>query len=226
MTLLDRHIDFVHALRRAGLTVSLAEALDAVQAIGVVGIADRERLRASYAATIVKRKRHRESFDEIFDLYFPARVGDGAQSADTAVGRTPEPADTAVGRLPDGPAELAAFQDQLVTALGMGDPEAMEALAREAVQRFGLIRGRGPGEQRWSTYNVMNRTSPESLIDRTMKGLLGELDDDPSIRRLVEAQVKSFERLVDAEVRRRAAEVRGPEYVARHTVTRSIEQRD
>lgn len=226
MTLLDRHIDFVHALRRAGLTVSLAEALDAVQAIGVVGIADRERLRASYAATMVKRQSHRESFDEIFDLYFPARVGDGAQSADTAVGRTPEPADTAVGRLPDGPAELAAFQDQLVTALGMGDPEAMEALAREAVQRFGLIRGRGPGEQRWSTYNVMNRTSPESLIDRTMKGLLGELDDDPSIRRLVEAQVKSFERLVDAEVRRRAAEVRGPEYVARHTVTRSIEQRD
>lgn len=231
MTILDRHLDFVHALRRAGLSVSLAEALDAVQAIEVVGIADRERLRATYAATMVKRQSHRQGFDEIFDLFFPARVGHGMPApTDAEVGAD---AMTAAGspsgaglNLPDGPAELAAFQEQLVTALGMGDPDAMEALAREAVQRFGLIRGRGPGEQRWSTYNVMNRTSPESLIDRTMKGLLGQLDDDPAIRRLVQAQVEVFERLVDAEVRRRAAEVRGPEYVARHTVAKSLEQRD
>ncbi len=237
MTLLDRHIEFVHALRQAGLNVSLAEALDAVAAIEVVGIADRERLRASYAATMVKRQSHRRGFDEIFDLFFPARVGDGLPASGDVNycrldeigggGATGSEAETAgVGRLADGPEELAAFQEQLVTAMGMGDPEVMAALAREAVQRFGLIRGRGPGEQRWSTYNVMNRTSPESLIQRTMQGLLGELDDDPAIRRLVQAQVESFERLVDAEVRRRAAEVRGPEYVARHTVARSIEQRD
>ena len=238
MSILDRHLDFVHALRRTGMAVSLAEALDAVHAIELTGIADRERLRATYAATLVKRQSHRSAFDEIFDLYFPARVGAG--SALDTQGLTQSLAEgltegqvgdgakdlSAAGLLADGPEQLAAFQEQLVTALGMGDPDAMEALAREAVQRFGLIRGRSEGEQRWSTYNVMNRTSPESLIERTMQGLLGELDDDPSIRRLVEAQVKVFERLVDAEVRRRAAEVRGPDYVARYTVEKSLEQRD
>ncbi|HNI71371.1 MAG TPA: hypothetical protein PLO27_08615, partial [Marmoricola sp.] len=81
MTLLDRHIEFVHALRQAGLNVSLAEALDAVAAIEVVGIADRERLRATYAATMVKRQSHRRGFDEIFDLFFPARVGDGLSAS-------------------------------------------------------------------------------------------------------------------------------------------------
>jgi uncharacterized protein with von Willebrand factor type A (vWA) domain len=99
-------------------------------------------------------------------------------------------------------------------------------LAREAVQRFGLIRGRGQGEQRWSSYNVMNRVSPSELVDRVLQGLLGTLDDDPALRRLVEAQVAAFENLVDTEVRRRAAEVRGPQHVARYTVRKSIEQID
>ena len=108
----------------------------------------------------------------------------------------------------------------------MGDPDALAMLAREAVQRFGLIRGRGPGEQRWSSYNVVNRVSPEELVAKALAGLGQETDDDPAMRRLVEAQVQAFEQLVDAEVRRRAAEVRGPQHVARHTVRPAIEQVD
>jgi uncharacterized protein with von Willebrand factor type A (vWA) domain len=47
---------------------------------------------------------------------------------------------------------------------------------------------------------------------------------DPATRRLVEAQARAFEALVEGEVRRRAAEVRGPDHVARHTVRPTIEQ--
>lgn len=214
MTLLDRHIAFVEALRSAGLPVSLSEGLDAVHAIGSLGIDDRETLRAAYAATLVKRQPHRPGFDHVFDLYFPALVGSPAS------GRTEE-------RGPgDGPEDLAEFRETLTDALGMGDPDALELLAREAVQRFGLIRGRGPGEQRWSSYNVMNRVSPSELVGRVMRGMGLEPDDDPSTRRLVEAQARVFEGLVDAEVRRRAAEVRGPEHVARYTVRKSIDQLD
>jgi uncharacterized protein with von Willebrand factor type A (vWA) domain len=74
----------------------------------------------------------------------------------------------------------------------------------------------------------MNRVSPDELVERALKGLLGEeaWGDDPSLRRLVEQQALSFERLVDSEVRRRAAEVRGPQHVARHTVRPAIEQID
>jgi uncharacterized protein with von Willebrand factor type A (vWA) domain len=212
MTLLDRHIAFVEALRSAGLPVSLSEGLDAVHAIGSLGIEDRETLRAAYAATLVKRQPHRPGFDHVFDLYFPALVG--------------SPAATEPGELRDGPEDLAGFRETLTDALGMGDPDALELLAREAVQRFGLIRGRGPGEQRWSSYNVMNRVSPSELVGRVMRGMGLEPDDDPSTRRLVEAQVRVFEGLVDAEVRRRAAEVRGPEHVARYTVRKSIDQLD
>jgi uncharacterized protein with von Willebrand factor type A (vWA) domain len=77
VTLLDRHIAFVEALRSAGLPVSLSEGLDAVHAVGRLGLDDRETLRAAYAATLVKRHPHRPGFDQVFDLYFPALVGNG-----------------------------------------------------------------------------------------------------------------------------------------------------
>jgi len=210
--LLDRHLAFIEALRAAGLPVSLSEGLDAVHAITSLGLGERETLRAAYAATLVKRQPHRPAFDQVFDLYWPALVGDGGRDA--------------AGDSPDGPEELADFREALVEALGMGDPDALGLLAREAVQRFGLIRGRGPGEQRWSSYNVMNRVSPAELVARVLHGLGLELDQDVATRRLVDAQVRAFEGLVEAEVRRRAAEVRGPEHVARYTVRKSVDQLD
>ncbi len=236
MSLLDRHIAFVEALREAGLPVSLAEGLDAVEAIAALGIGEREALRAAYAATVVKRQNHRPGFDQVFDLYFPALVGDGTDPAAGTVPGARDPApveedtDPAEPSGADGPQALAEFREALVTAMGMGDPDALATLAREAVQRFGLIRGRGPGEQRWSSYNVVNRVSPEDLVERTLRALLGDsagaARDEPSLRRLVEAQSRAFEALVDSEVRRRAAEVRGPEHVARHSVRPAIEQID
>lgn len=213
MSLLDRHVDFLDSLREAGLPVSLAEGLDAVRAIEALGIDDRDALRAAYASTLVKRQTHRPAFDQIFDLFFPRAVGG------TAVHEEDEP-------LTDGPEDLQAFRDQLTEALTMGDSDMLQMMATEAVERFGRIRGRGQGEQRWSSYNVMNRVSPDSLVDRVLKGLLGDLDDDQGLRRDVQRQVRIFEQAVDADVSRRAAEVRGADYVARHTVRTSIDQLD
>ncbi len=219
MTLLDRHVAFVEALRAAGLPVSLSEGLDAAHAVGAVGLTERESLRAAYAATLVKRQPHRPAFDQVFDLYFPALVGEGTQAEADSDTTESDP-------LGDGPAELADFRERLVTALGIGDPDALTLLAREAVRRFGLIRGRQSGDQRWSSYNAMNRVSPGDLVARVLAGMGLALDQDRATRRLVEAQVAAFESAVDVEVRRRAAEVRGPEHIARHTVRPSIERID
>ncbi|MCW2836594.1 MAG: hypothetical protein JWQ15_708, partial [Marmoricola sp.] len=223
MSLLDRHIEFVEALRDAGLPVSLAEGLEAVRAIDALGMAQRETLRAAYAATLLKRQNHRAGFDQVFDLYFPRLVGDGARGRGVETLADSRSSTDVAG---DGPGALADFREALTTAMAMGDPDAMLVLAREGVARFGLIRGRGPGEQRWSSYNVMNRVSPDELVDRALQGLGADTGEDPSLRRLVEARARAFERMVDAEVRRRAAEVRGPQHVARHTIRPAIEQVD
>lgn len=247
MSLLDRDIEFVEALRAAGLPVSLAEGLDAVRAIERLGLGHRETLRTAYAATLVKRQSHRPSFDPIFDLYFPKLVGEGGPPTAPA-GYSPtnwlDNSDDAqpdrqglsegAGELADSPQALADFREALATAMALGDPDALAMLAREGVQRFGVIRGRGPGEQRWSAYNVLTRVTPEELVVQALRGLglsttaTGEAgtEEDPSLRRLVEAQAQVFTDLVEAEVRRRAAEVRGPQHVAQHTVRPAIEQVD
>jgi uncharacterized protein with von Willebrand factor type A (vWA) domain len=228
MSLLDRHLAFVRALRSAGLPVSLSEGLDAARAVGELGLEDREVLRAAYAATLVKRRPHRPGFDQVFDLYFPALVGEGIVPQEKHRDEGEPGADrVGLSAAADGPQELADFREALAGALEEDDPDALELLAREAVQRFGLIRGRGPGEQRWSSYNVMNRVAPRELVARILRGLAGgALDGEPATRRLVEARARVFEGLVDAEVRRRAAEIRGPEHVAKYTVRTSIDQVD
>lgn len=232
MTLVDRHLEFVAALRAAGLPVSLAEGLDAVRALETLGLCDREAVRSGYAATVLKHEVHRPAFDRIFDLFFPPLVGPDeiAQHVVNPDSDKSPSSRVAPSGLGDGPQDLADFRERLEEALALGDPDLLGAMAREAVSRFGRIQGRGPGEQRWSSYNVGNRVSPQTLVERILTGLLGEMDRDPAeeteVRRAIQRQIESFNRLVEGDVSRRAAEVRGPEYVARHTVRPSIDQLD
>src|SRR4051794_38746664 len=72
--MIDRHVGFMRALREAGLPVSLAEGLDAANALTVIDLAGRETLREAYAATVVKRPSHGPGSDVLFDLWSPAVI--------------------------------------------------------------------------------------------------------------------------------------------------------
>jgi len=65
----DRLIDFVDALRVAGLRPSVSETLDAAAAVAAVGV-ERSSLRESLSAELVKDQADRPVYDEIFDRYF------------------------------------------------------------------------------------------------------------------------------------------------------------
>ncbi len=66
----ERIIQFVSALRAAGVRVSLAETADAFYAIDQLGIQDRETFRTGLRATLVKHFEYLAVFDELFPLYF------------------------------------------------------------------------------------------------------------------------------------------------------------
>lgn len=213
MTLLTRHVEFVGALRAAGLPVSVAEGLDAVRAAETLGLADREVLRAGYAAALVKRRSHRESFDAVFDLFFPPLVGSGARRAD---------ADTDDRESADVGAEL---RDRLTAALVEGEPDqaALGALAVELVERLGALTDRGRGRSAWSAHQAMSRMGAQALLDRLVAALAGD-GDQAEAQRVGERRVASFTRLVDAEVRRRLAEDRTPQYVAETILRPPVDQ--
>jgi uncharacterized protein with von Willebrand factor type A (vWA) domain len=66
----QRVIDFITALRAAGVRVSIAETADAMRAIEAAGIGTKDWFRAALRATLVKEPRDLPTFDKLFGDYF------------------------------------------------------------------------------------------------------------------------------------------------------------
>jgi uncharacterized protein with von Willebrand factor type A (vWA) domain len=217
--LVDRHIAFLEALRGAGLSVSLAEDLDAVAALSALPWDRRTTVRDAYAATLVKRQVQRPTFDTLFDVYFPALVGEGAAG--------PEAGDAdEAGPVRDNAEALTEFRALLLEALADGDEERLGRLAVEMVGRFGAMPGRGPGLSSWSAYTALQRVAPSHLVDRIVAALLSEGRSEEEAARTANRRVGAFTRQVEADARRRIAEEKGPDHVANVAVKPSIDRLD
>jgi len=219
MSLLDRHLAFLDALRGAGLPVSLSEGLDAVAAIGTIGWSSRATLHDAYAATLVKKQSERATFDALFELYFPPMIGDGA--AATLRGTAGERPTAA-----DGPDALAALQDALVDALVADDAERLRELAADAVARLGAMPGRGPGLSSWSAYTALRRLSTEEIRLRLVEGLRRRGWSEEDAERVGRRRTSSYTAMVEADARRRIAEEKGPQQIAQIAVRPSLERLD
>ncbi|WP_457207017.1 vWA domain-containing protein [Nocardioides sp. P5_C9_2] len=221
MTLLDTHLGLVEALRAAGLSVSLAEGLDAIAALERIGWHDREVVRTAYAATVVKKQSQRVTFDAIFDLYYPRLVGEGAAGDPGPAG-----ADDPTGGVRDNAAALTGFREELAAALEAGDDRRVQDLAVEAMARFGAMPGRGPGLSSWSAYTALQRVTPQELVQQLVAGLLGAGRDAADAERVAGARVGTFTRLVEADARRRLAEEKGARHVADVVLRPTIDRLD
>jgi uncharacterized protein len=224
--LIDRHVAFVGALRGAGLPVSLAESLDATQAMAAIDLMDRRQLRAAYAAAVVKRAPHRATFDRLFDLWWPPAIGDGS-TAESAAGDGAE--DLEEVEPADLDAMRQALREQLRDVLLSGDDEALRRLARQSVTGLGRTDS-PPGRQSWFTYRVLRALSPETLLAELLQAILDGNDRgglaEKVARQMLTERIKKFEEYVEAEVRRRLAEDRGVEAIAKTSVKPLIEQVD
>lgn len=226
MTLLDRHVDFVAALRDGGLTVSVAEGLDAVAAMGAVELLDREQLRAALAATLVKRATHRPVFDTVFDVFYPPVTGESVlpPSATEPPARDPDAAHR--GPLED-PVRDRVRAD-LADYLFDGDDSRLETVARDAVAAFGAVPGRASGANSWSRLAVLERVSARTLLAGLLERFLAGAERgglaERRARALVDERIARFENRVDVDVRRRLAELTDAATVARTAARPSIDR--
>lgn len=184
---MERLAGFVAELRAAGLPVSLTENIDAMDAVRYVALDDREALRTAMAATMVKRRDHRPAFDAVFDVFF---------SVGPVAGEDPDDPDL----------DLAAL---LESALASGDVDAVRRLARLAVARLaGMEEGRGVRGSAY-VFKTMRLLDVDGALGRLLAGA-GWLERDE-----VAAGAERLRAEVEAEVRRRLVEERGPAAVAR-----------
>src|ERR1700754_4919353 len=68
-------VGFVEALRGQGISVGPSETVDAGRVMTTLGLGDREVLREGIACAVLRRPDHRDTYDAMFDLWFPAALG-------------------------------------------------------------------------------------------------------------------------------------------------------
>ncbi|MFR9804724.1 vWA domain-containing protein [Pseudonocardia sp. RS010] len=220
-------VDFVGALRRHGVAVGPGETVDAAEVVGALDLLRRRELREGLAAALLRRSGQREVFDTLFDLYFPPALGVGAQDMEVPRAETDDGS--------QGPVDVDALRDLLADLLLAGDEEALRELARAAVDALGTAGASGTGVQgvngqpSWSAYQALRLMSPETLLARILDGM--RQDGDPTDdftdevrRREIRDRIARFRKMVQDEVRRRTAEQRGRDQVAKTAVPKQAEQ--
>jgi uncharacterized protein with von Willebrand factor type A (vWA) domain len=203
----ERLTSLVGALRAHGMRIGTGETVDAARAVGELGLADRELLREGLAATLLHGAGQRQVFDPVFDLYFPRGVG--------------------------GPEQRTAgredLRDRLADALTADDQAMLGRLAIEAVDGFGGY-GSSPESDGWSSYQTLERLRPQTLLARVRDNVRGQGGSQGFADRLLEDEIRrridAFRALVAAEARRRVAERRGRDEIARRAVAPTADRVD
>ena len=215
-------VGFVEALRAQGISVGPSETVDAGQVLSVLDLGDRQTVREGLACAVLRRPEHRQTYDALFDLWWPAAIGgrtvlveDDADDPDR-----PDPQDIEAMRamllelLTDNP-DIGDLDDRLV---------AMIAAIVEAHGRY--TSSRGPS---YSSYQALKAMGLDQLEGRLLAGLLAPHGDDPSptqeqiAKALAAQKIVQLRRMVEGETKRRTAEQLGREHVQMYGIPQLAE---
>ena len=227
--------DFIGELRLAGIPVSMSEHVDAARAVEVIDLGDRNMLRNTLAATLVKDGDHLPVFNSAFEVYFSIRSWDGAEDLlDDELTSPDDPAggSGSQGRDPkgrgggaSGSMSAAELAEMLFRALRDGDLSAMRAGASEAVSRYA---GMEPGRPVGGTY-YLYRTLRNLELEELQARLVGENTGDALSQRLARdeasARIEQLKAEIEREIRERLVEDRGrrsPREVGTQAVARGL----
>ncbi|TSE00025.1 VWA domain-containing protein [Skermania sp. ID1734] len=209
-------VGFVEALRGRGIPVGPSETVDAGHVMAVLDLLDREQLREGLACALLRRPTHRATFDGLFDLWFPAAIGQRTMQEEVELPRKP-----------DGKFDLVAVR-QLLAELLIADSPQAAVLATQLVEQLGQYQSaNGPS---FSAYQTLRDVAPETLLRKILDGLRSGPDDsgftEEIARRTASSRIAGFRRAVEAETKRRTAERQGKERVANYGVPRQADEVD
>lgn len=217
-------VEFVEALRRSGIAVGPSETVDAGQVLATLGLGDRAVLREGLACALLRRSDHRETYDAMFDLWWPAALGDRTvldpddDAADAPPQLPPEDAEAMRGMLLD---LLSQNQD-------VADPDQrLAAMIAQIVEAYGRYNSsRGPS---YSSYQTLRAMALDELEGKLLAGLLAGYGEQPSpsqeeiAKSLAAQKISEIRKLVEAETKRRTAEQLGRDHVQMYGIPQLAE---
>ncbi|MCV7287014.1 VWA domain-containing protein [Mycolicibacterium wolinskyi] len=219
-------VEFVEALRGQGISVGPSETVDAGRVITVLGLGDREALREGIACAVLRRADHRDTYDAMFDLFFPAALGARTVLDDDA---TDDPAED---RQTLPPEDIEAMRAALVQMLTDNDELAnlddrLAAMIAQIVEAYGRYNSsRGPS---YSSYQALKAMSLDDLEGRLLAGLLAPYGEEPTptqeeiAKALAAQRIAQLRKMVESETKRRTAEQLGREHVQMYGVPQLAE---
>src|SRR6201995_3284921 len=208
-------VGFVEALGGQGISVGPSETVDAGRVMTTLGLGDREVLREGIACAVLRRPDHRETYDAMFDLWFPAALGARAVVTD-------DEADDARSDDSLPPDDVEAMRQMLLDLLtenpDLSDmDERLVAMIAGIVQAYGKYSSsRGPS---FSSYQALKAMALDELEGKLLAGLLAPYGEEPTptqeqiAKALAAQKITQLRKLVDAETKRRTAEQLGREHV-------------
>ena len=134
-------VEFSNLLRQNGLRVSLAESMDMLRALAVVGLPDRQTVRATLRATMVKRSVDLPTFETLFDLFFSGladAIKELTAATASALEMSEEEFQRFLDQLKQRLEEAGTELSPLARALLEADSGRLEKLLREAAEQAGV----------------------------------------------------------------------------------------
>ncbi|ABL05821.1 VWA domain-containing protein [Mycobacterium ulcerans] len=205
-------VGFVEALRGSGISVGPSETVDAGRVMAALGFEDREVLREGIACAVLRRPDHRDTYDAMFDLWFPAALGARAVITEEQAGQSE-------GLPPDDVEAMRQMLLDLLTDnpdLADMDQRLVGMIAR-IVETYGKYNSsQGPS---FSSYQALKAMALDELEGKLLAGLLAPYGDEltptqEQIAKAIAAQrVSQLRKMVDAETKRRTAEQLGRDHV-------------
>ena len=217
-------LNFVTELRTAGVPVSIAESLDALEVVGVLGIGDRAAFKAALAATLVKNHAHYAAFETAFEVYFASTPLERIAGDDDEIAEQLANGVQQSGAAGSGDGDVEDLVEALFQALLAGDEGRVRGLARLAVARnAGMEPGRPVGGT-YYIYRTLRAVEPEKIMERLLAqmresvreegGILSALEER-MLREEFEARLEEFRDEVRSEIRRALVDDRGTEAMAK-----------
>jgi len=218
-------VEFVEALRSVSIAVGPSETVDAGRVMAVLGLGDREVLREGLACAVLRRADHRDTYDAMFDLWFPAALG-----ARTVLDDEETDGDENPEGLP--PQDIEAMRDALLAMLS-DNPELenmddrLAAMIAQIVESFGRYSSsRGPS---YSSYQALKAMALDELEGRLLAGLLAGYGDDPTptqeeiAKAIAAKRISQLRKMVESETKRRTAEQLGRDHVQMYGIPQLAE---
>lgn len=173
-------VEFIHGLRAAGVRISVAESQDALRAMGVLGVKNKNLFRESLRATLIKEADDFAAFEELFPMYFGSG-GTPLQSAMDELG----PEDQQM--LKTALSALAGRMQLLMDWLTSGQGPSREEL-EELARRMGAEWARNPQEGRWISrrmFRELGFARLEEMLQQLVQQLQGMGMSQEAIEKLL-----------------------------------------